>query len=111
LSGGRVGSPGAVPSPAWSSAAACKGRADLYFAPHAERPPARVRREAEARWLCGRCPVRDHCRDHARAHQEFGLWGGETEGERADAGYPTAVSARRRSISAPITAQSRSGWS
>jgi len=28
------------------------------------------------------------CRDHARRNLEYGMWGGESEGERADAGYP-----------------------
>lgn len=90
----------------WRARAACTGRADLYFAPHAERPPARARREAEARALCARCPVRGDCRDHARLHLEFGLWGGETEGERAEAGFPAtparvpvvAALPRRRAI-------------
>jgi WhiB family redox-sensing transcriptional regulator len=72
----------------WADQAACKGRLDLFYAPHAERPQARVRREAEGRRVCGTCPVRDSCRQHARSHLELGLWGGETEDERRAAGYP-----------------------
>ena len=51
--------------PAWMDHAICHGRTDLFFAPHAERPPARLRREAAARQVCLRCPVRAECRDHA----------------------------------------------
>jgi hypothetical protein len=35
----------------WMDEAACRGHPDLFFAPRAERPPARVRREAHARRL------------------------------------------------------------
>jgi WhiB family redox-sensing transcriptional regulator len=73
--------------PPWLDDAICQGHTDLFFAPHAERPPARLRREAAARQVCLRCPVRIPCRDHARSHLEYGFWGGESEGERAAAGY------------------------
>lgn len=73
--------------PVWMDHALCHGRTELFFAPHAERPPARLRREAAARQVCMRCPVRLECRDHARFQLEYGLWGGETESERAEAGY------------------------
>lgn len=66
----------------WVSDAACKGRLDLFYAPHAERPSARARREAEGRRVCAACPVRRACRQQAREHLELGLWGGETEDER-----------------------------
>lgn len=72
--------------PTWTRAAACKGRLDLFYAPHGERPQARARREAEGRRVCAACPVLDPCRDHARTHLELGLWGGETEAERLTAG-------------------------
>ncbi|NLV56057.1 MAG: WhiB family transcriptional regulator [Acidimicrobiales bacterium] len=71
--------------------AVCKGRTELFFAPHAERPPARLRREAAARQLCMSCPVRIVCRDQAREHLEHGMWGGESEAERVDAGYVVAA--------------------
>lgn len=77
----------AVPA-AWTADAACKGRLDLFYAPHAERPAARARREAEGRRVCASCPVREPCRDHARSTFELGLWGGETEEERTAAGFP-----------------------
>lgn len=34
------------------------------------------------------CPVRTACRDYARMSGEWGIWGGEDENERRDAGYP-----------------------
>lgn len=73
--------------PRWMARAICAGHTELFFAPHAERPPARLRREAAARQVCMRCPVRLDCRDHARVNLEYGLWGGESEAERAAAGY------------------------
>ena len=75
----------------WTGNAACRGRLDLFYAPHGERPPARVRREAEGRRVCGACTVRAHCQSYARDHLELGLWGGETEEERAAAGYPPSA--------------------
>lgn len=82
--------------PAWLDGAICHGRTELFFAPHAERPPARLRREAAARQVCMRCPVRLDCRDHGRSNLEYGMWGGESEGERAAAGYavPTPIGGR-----------------
>ena len=73
--------------PLWMAHAICAGHTELFFAPHAERPPSRLRREAAARQVCMRCPVRINCRDHARVNLEYGLWGGESEAERAAAGY------------------------
>lgn len=73
--------------PRWLDRAICAGHTQLFFAPHAERPPARLRREAAARQVCMRCPVRIECRDHARSRLEYGFWGGESEAERAAAGF------------------------
>jgi WhiB family transcriptional regulator, redox-sensing transcriptional regulator len=58
-----------------------------------------VRREAKARAICSHCPVMLPCRAYARANREYGFWGGESEDERAAAGYPVpaAVGSRRRS--------------
>jgi WhiB family redox-sensing transcriptional regulator len=71
----------------WQSAALCAGQTDLFFAPPGERPEARARREAKARQLCLVCPVLDACRGWARSNREYGFWGGESEEERARAGY------------------------
>ena len=85
---------GAGPSPAfeaWSERAACRGRTDLFFPPPGERPGSRQRREQEARSICRACPVLKACRAEARKQREYGFWGGESEEERAAAGYPVAL--------------------
>ncbi len=71
----------------WQSAALCAGQTEIFFAPPGERPEARARREAKARQLCLVCPVLDSCRGWARSNREYGFWGGESEEERARAGY------------------------
>ena len=75
----------------WAQRAACRGQTALFFAAHAERPAARDLREAQARALCRVCPILEQCRARARQHHEYGFWGGETEEERAAAGYPVAL--------------------
>jgi WhiB family transcriptional regulator, redox-sensing transcriptional regulator len=72
---------------AWTSDAACTGRTNLFFAPAGERPEARVVREGEARAICRSCPVLLECREWARENREYGFWGGESEEERAAAGF------------------------
>jgi WhiB family transcriptional regulator, redox-sensing transcriptional regulator len=71
----------------WMRKAACKGLTSLFFPPSAERPQARDRRESLARSVCASCSVAEICREFARDHHEYGLWGGESEDERHDAGY------------------------
>ena len=75
----------------WKSGAACEGRTELFFPVHAERPDLRKRREHLARALCGECPVMEACRTWARERREYGFWGGESEEERAAAGYPVSL--------------------
>lgn len=83
----------------WMSNGACAGDSNLFFAPFAERPEARVRREAKARLICETCNVVTACRTYARAHLELGFWGGESESERAAAGYaPTTPIIGRRKV-------------
>lgn len=82
----------------WSAHAECKGLSAIFFPPAAERPQARVRREAQARDVCHSCAVLDECRDFARRNREYGFWGGESEEERHAAGFrliaPIGVRAR-----------------
>ena len=59
----------------------------MFFAPAGERPEARVVRESQARGVCHACPALMECRDWAREHREYGFWGGESEEERAAAGF------------------------
>jgi WhiB family redox-sensing transcriptional regulator len=75
----------------WADLALCKGRTQLFFAPRAERPQARARREAIARQLCKECPIASACREYARHHREYGFWGGESEEERHLAGFTVAA--------------------
>jgi WhiB family transcriptional regulator, redox-sensing transcriptional regulator len=75
----------------WAERAACQGRTELFFPPHGERPEPRQRREQEARSICRACPVLEACRLEARQQREYGFWGGESEEERAAAGYPVAL--------------------
>ena len=71
----------------WLTDSECRGQNDLFFAPPGERPEARVVRERKARAVCLSCPVIDPCRQWAREQREYGFWGGESEEERAAAGY------------------------
>lgn len=77
----------AIADRSWIDDAVCKGRSDLFFGPTGERPTARRRREHIAKALCAQCPVLEPCRASARRNHENGLWGGETEVERALAGH------------------------
>jgi len=81
----------------WMDDAACKGHLALFFGIPGERPERRVRREAQARNVCTGCAALPACRDWARLNGENGFWGGETEEERAAAGFaPRSIS--RRSV-------------
>jgi WhiB family redox-sensing transcriptional regulator len=71
----------------WTDEAACPGQTNLFFAPPGERPEARAVRESQARAVCLACPAMMPCRDWARSQREYGFWGGESEEERAAAGY------------------------
>jgi WhiB family redox-sensing transcriptional regulator len=84
----------------WRDQAGCKGQTQIFFPPRAERPQARVRREAQARLLCAACPVAVQCRTFARDQREYGFWGGESEEERHLAGF---------TVAAPIGVRARQG--
>lgn len=72
---------------AWTIDAACEGETSLYFVPPGERPEARTLREAKARSICMGCVVLEPCRNWARKQREYGFWGGESEEDRAAAGF------------------------
>ncbi len=82
----------------WRDHANCKGRLPLFFAPKAERPEARARREAKAKRLCDACSVIAECRTFARENREYGYWAGESEEDRHLLGYR---------VSAPIGVRTR----
>src|SRR5207249_7912786 len=55
------------------------------FRSDSERIREREKREAVAKRVCAECPVRQQCLEHALAlPEQFGIWGGLTELERAD---------------------------
>lgn len=84
--------------PSWRDEANCHGRTRLFFAPKAERPQARARREAKAQKLCDQCSVTEECMSFARANREYGFWAGESEEERHLKGF---------TVSAPIGIRGR----
>ncbi len=75
----------------WTEFANCKGKMKLFFAPRAERPEARERREFKAHKLCAECIVQNTCRSYARDNHEYGYWGGENEEDRHLAGFTIAA--------------------
>jgi WhiB family redox-sensing transcriptional regulator len=69
----------------WQLDAACRGPdASLFFAPnYFERREEKDGREAKAKAICARCPVREPCLGYALATGErHGVWGGLNEFER-----------------------------
>jgi len=75
----------------WKQSANCKGKMKLFFAHRAERPQARLRREAKAHRLCTQCIVQEACKNFARNSHEYGFWGGENEEDRHLAGFTVAA--------------------
>lgn len=63
----------------WQDEAACKGRTTLFYS-------YELADELAAKALCAECPVNEPCRDNARQLREFGVWGGESEVDRARSG-------------------------
>jgi WhiB family redox-sensing transcriptional regulator len=69
----------------WQHHAACRGEdASLFFAPsYFERRSEKQAREAVAKSICARCPVRAECLDFAlEVRDPHGVWGGLNEMER-----------------------------
>ncbi|GIU99840.1 MAG: hypothetical protein KatS3mg014_1456 [Actinomycetota bacterium] len=69
----------------WETYAACRGAdTSLFFAPnYFERREEKLAREAKAKAICARCPVREPCLEYAlRIRDPHGIWGGLNELER-----------------------------
>lgn len=63
--------------PSWRKHAACRGLDPDIFYPVSEEG------SEEAKAICGGCPVRQACLEHALVSRERdGVWGGATERER-----------------------------
>jgi WhiB family redox-sensing transcriptional regulator len=95
--------------PPWMGGAVCRSHTNLFFAPSGERTEARQQREEKARRICRECPVLVPCRAYARERREYGFWGGESEEERAAAGYRVRMPVGRiarypRGEGEPVTA-------
>jgi len=65
----------------------CEGKSHLFFAPPGERRLRREKREMTARQYCNLCPVQRACKLQGRIGREHGIWGGESDEERAAAGF------------------------
>lgn len=64
-------------NPTWRQRAACQGIDPEVFYPVSDEEAE------EAKEICGLCPVRQPCLEHALARREKdGVWGGATERER-----------------------------
>lgn len=69
--------PAVLPSADWMTRAVCRQVDPEIFFGEAGRW------EADAKRICGRCPVRDQCLQDAQArNEEWGIWGGLTPAER-----------------------------
>lgn len=69
----------------WQLLAACRGEDSTYFfAPnYFEKRREKDAREAVAKAICVRCPVREECLEYAlRVREGHGIWGGLNEMER-----------------------------
>jgi hypothetical protein len=75
----------------------CRQQPDAFHAPAGEHfgTPGYLRRVNTARELCFRCPIKLSCREQGRQLREPGIWGGETDEERAAAGYPTPETVKK----------------
>ncbi len=69
----------------WQHFAACRGvDAGYFFAPnYFEKRSEKNAREAVAKAICARCPVREDCLEYAlEVREAHGTWGGLNEMER-----------------------------
>ena len=71
----------------WQAQAACRDMdSSVFFHPADERNEPRRERIAAAKKICNSCPALAACREHAlRVREPYGIWGGLSEDERADA--------------------------
>ena len=70
----------------WQEQALCREYSvDDFFGPdQAETEIEKQVREAAAKTVCQRCPVREPCLEFAmETNQKYGIWGGLTDKERA----------------------------
>ncbi len=81
----------------WQHRAACRGADSAwFFAPnYFEKRYQKNAREAKAKAVCARCPVRTECLEYAlRVGESHGIWGGQNEMERRSMLRRRALEAR-----------------
>jgi WhiB family transcriptional regulator, redox-sensing transcriptional regulator len=84
----------------WAGRGACRGSDPELFFPITQSGPA-ISQIAKARAICARCPVRAQCLEFAMdSGQDFGVWGGMSEGERRTLRRKQSRQ-RRRYVTAP----------
>ena len=71
----------------WTSEASCHGQSRVVVAPPGGPPPAPAGPAGPPPPRGPRGDVLHLCREWARDHREYGFWGGESEEERAAAGF------------------------
>jgi WhiB family redox-sensing transcriptional regulator len=78
----------------WVADAACADLSDVsFFPPERDGYVGGEEWALPAKAICGGCPVRAECLEHAMAHEDHGVWGGMTPRERTYA----VTGPRRRS--------------
>ena len=80
----------------WMDFAVCRGKSHLFFPPASVIGRARSKITKEALIICATCPVVEPCRLYGIQTQSSGIWGGETEEQRAKRGLPVSVNPIRR---------------
>ncbi len=80
----------------WKVSARCHGKTELFYDQSRESEGQRGRREQLAKQYCDVCNVKGICKMMGRLGREHGIWGGETDEERAAAGYLPMRSTSRR---------------
>lgn len=67
----------------WQDKALCRRvDAERFFHDDSIARKDRPRLERAAKRVCGRCPVREFCLEHALLSEAHGVWGGLTASER-----------------------------
>jgi WhiB family redox-sensing transcriptional regulator len=80
----------------WMDFSLCRGKGYLFFPPSNVTGRKRAKLTQQALEICGQCPVAEPCRDYGVATQSSGIWGGETDEQRAVRGLPVTVDVMRR---------------
>lgn len=88
----------------WRALSACgTASSHQFFTADGERGPAKARRVAGAKKICGSCPVITHCFTHATLSKEVhGIWGGLFEEELSEFFPLTTLRALRTFVDALV---------